>query len=59
MTTGDKTAYLLNMHSTEIVDEDHRLLAAVDYYFIQEDGARYNIHRFCDEDGFCIIFISC
>ena len=44
MTTGDKTAYLLNMHSTEIVDEDHRLLAAVDYYFIQEDGARYNIH---------------
>ena len=41
MTTGAKTAYLINMHNTEVVDEDQRLLAAVDYYFIQEDGSRY------------------
>ena len=43
MTTGEKTAYLLNMHSTEVVDEDMRLLAAVDYYFIQEDGSRFKV----------------
>ncbi len=41
MTLGEKTAYLINMHSTEVIDdEDKRLMAAVDYYFIQEDGAR-------------------
>lgn len=41
MTLGEKTAYLINMHSTEVIDDDDkRLMAAVDYYFIQEDGAR-------------------
>ena len=41
MGVGEKTAYLINMHSTEVIDdEDKRLMAAVDYYFIQEDGAR-------------------
>ena len=40
MSVGEKTAYLINMHSTEIIDDDKRLMAAVDYYFIQEDGAR-------------------
>ena len=35
--------YLINMHSTEILDEDKRLVAAVDYYFIQEDGARFKV----------------
>ncbi len=37
------TGYLLNMHATEILDEDRRLVAAVDYYFIQEDGARFKV----------------
>ena len=41
MSVGEKTGYLINMHSTEIIDEDKRLIAAVDYYFIQEDGFRW------------------
>ena len=36
----EEVGYLINMHSTEIIDDDKRLVAAVDYYFIQEDGAR-------------------
>ena len=36
----EEIGYLINMHSTEIIDDDKRLVAAVDYYFIQEDGAR-------------------
>ena len=40
MTVGEKTAYLINMHSTEVLDDNKRLIAAVDYYFIQEDGSR-------------------
>ena len=37
----EEVGYLINMHATEVVDEDKRLLAAVDYYFIKEDGKRY------------------
>ena len=40
LSVGEKTAYLINMHATEVIDDDKRLIAAVDYYFIQEDGAR-------------------
>lgn len=39
----EHTGYLINMHSTEIVDEDKRLVAAVDYYFIKDDGSRFRI----------------
>ena len=39
----EETGYLINMHATEVVDEDKRLLAAVDYYFIQEDGKRFKV----------------
>ena len=35
--------YLINMHACEVVDADKRLLAAVDYYFIQEDGKRFKV----------------
>ena len=35
--------YLINMHATEVVDQDKRLLAAVDYYFMQEDGKRFKV----------------
>uniref|UniRef100_A0A8C8XYE4 DNA polymerase epsilon catalytic subunit n=1 Tax=Panthera leo TaxID=9689 RepID=A0A8C8XYE4_PANLE len=38
---GEKTGWLINMHPTEILDEDKRLVSAVDYYFIQDDGSRF------------------
>ncbi|KAG5892154.1 hypothetical protein JTB14_026392 [Gonioctena quinquepunctata] len=39
----ERTGFLLNMHSTEIVDEDKKLCAAVDYYFMEEDGTRFKV----------------
>ena len=39
----EETGYLLNMHSTEVLDDDKRLVAAVDYYFVQEDGSRFKV----------------
>ncbi|XP_041968884.1 DNA polymerase epsilon catalytic subunit 1 isoform X2 [Aricia agestis] len=41
--TKERTGYLMNMHTTEILDEDKRLVAAVDYYFIEMDGSRFKI----------------
>ncbi|ELK14230.1 DNA polymerase epsilon catalytic subunit A [Pteropus alecto] len=38
---GEKTGWLINMHPTEVLDEDKRLISAVDYYFIQDDGSRF------------------
>ena len=46
----EMTGYLLNMHSNEIVDEDKRLLAAVDFYFITEEGGRFKV---------CLILFVC
>ncbi|CAG9856188.1 unnamed protein product [Phyllotreta striolata] len=40
---NERTGFLLNMHSTEIIDEDKRLCAAVDYYFMEEDGTRFKV----------------
>ncbi|XP_014243351.1 DNA polymerase epsilon catalytic subunit A [Cimex lectularius] len=37
----ERIGFLINMHATEILDEDKRLISAVDYYFIQEDGSRF------------------
>ncbi|CAG9813248.1 unnamed protein product [Phaedon cochleariae] len=39
----EQTGFLLNMHSTEILDEDKRLCAAVDFYFMEEDGTRFKV----------------
>ncbi|KAJ8965898.1 hypothetical protein NQ314_003839 [Rhamnusium bicolor] len=39
----ERTGFLLNMHSTEILDEDKRLCAAIDYYFMEEDGTRFKV----------------
>uniref|UniRef100_A0A6P7GFS4 DNA polymerase epsilon catalytic subunit n=1 Tax=Diabrotica virgifera virgifera TaxID=50390 RepID=A0A6P7GFS4_DIAVI len=39
----ERTGFLLNMHSTEVLDEDKRLFAAVDYYFMEEDGTRFKV----------------
>uniref|UniRef100_A0AAY5EBJ6 DNA polymerase epsilon catalytic subunit n=1 Tax=Electrophorus electricus TaxID=8005 RepID=A0AAY5EBJ6_ELEEL len=40
---GEKTGWLINMHPTEILDDDKRMISAVDYYFIQEDGTRFKV----------------
>ncbi|XP_026280416.1 DNA polymerase epsilon catalytic subunit 1 [Frankliniella occidentalis] len=37
----ERAGFLINMHTTEILDEDKKLISAVDYYFIQEDGTRF------------------
>uniref|UniRef100_A0A182REB1 DNA polymerase epsilon catalytic subunit n=1 Tax=Anopheles funestus TaxID=62324 RepID=A0A182REB1_ANOFN len=39
--TQERTGYLINIHSTEILNEDRRLVAALDMYFLQMDGTRY------------------
>ncbi|ENN78133.1 hypothetical protein HUJ04_004474 [Dendroctonus ponderosae] len=38
-----RTGFLLNMHSNEILDEDKRLCASVDFYFMEEDGTRFKV----------------
>ncbi|KAL6114248.1 pole [Pungitius sinensis] len=40
---GEKTGWLINMHPAEILDDDKRMVSAVDYYFIQEDGSRFKV----------------
>ncbi|KAK2845413.1 hypothetical protein Q7C36_010267 [Tachysurus vachellii] len=40
---GEKTGWLINMHPTEILDDDKRMISAVDYYFIQEDGSKFKV----------------
>ncbi|KAF8566604.1 hypothetical protein P879_05659 [Paragonimus westermani] len=37
---GDRAGWLLNMHPTDTLDESKRLVSAVDFYFIQENGLR-------------------
>jgi len=42
--TDERVGYLINMHSSELIqDEDKRLMACVDYFFIQEDGSRFKV----------------
>ena len=38
--------YFTILLQTEIQDEDKKLLAAVDYYFIQDNGDRFKVGRF-------------
>ncbi|CAN7982572.1 unnamed protein product [Ixodes hexagonus] len=37
----ERIGWLINIHPTEILNEDKRLISAVDYYFIEEDGSRF------------------
>ncbi|XP_068152320.1 DNA polymerase epsilon catalytic subunit 1 [Drosophila tropicalis] len=37
----ERTGYLINMHANEVLDEDRRLTAALDLFFIQMDGSRF------------------
>ncbi|ELU04510.1 hypothetical protein CAPTEDRAFT_97442, partial [Capitella teleta] len=41
--SSEKIGWLINMHSSEILDEDKQFVSAVDYYFIQEDGNRFKV----------------
>lgn len=41
--TIERTGYLVNMHSNEILDEDRRLVAALDLFFIKMDGSRFKV----------------
>ena len=37
------TGYLMNIHAGEMLDEDKRLIACVDLYFVEEDGGRFKV----------------
>ncbi|RZF46596.1 hypothetical protein LSTR_LSTR002928 [Laodelphax striatellus] len=39
----ERTGYLINMHTTEILNEDKRLVSAVDYYFMEENAKRFKV----------------
>ncbi|EFN67414.1 DNA polymerase epsilon catalytic subunit A [Camponotus floridanus] len=39
----ERIGFLLNMHATEIVEDDKRLLSGIDYYFIEEDATRFKV----------------
>ncbi|TPP56453.1 DNA polymerase epsilon catalytic subunit [Fasciola gigantica] len=42
---GERIGWLLNMHPTDVLDESKRLVSAVDFYFIREDGSRFKVTR--------------
>ncbi|XP_076662564.1 DNA polymerase epsilon catalytic subunit 1 [Halictus rubicundus] len=39
----ERTGFLINMHATEIIEDDKRLLSGVDYYFLEDDCTRFKI----------------
>ncbi|XP_053980973.1 DNA polymerase epsilon catalytic subunit 1 [Hylaeus volcanicus] len=39
----ERTGFLINMHATEIIEDDKRLFSGVDYYFLEEDCTRFKI----------------
>ncbi|EDO36342.1 predicted protein, partial [Nematostella vectensis] len=39
----EKLGWLINMHPTEILDDDKKLISALDLYFIQDDGERFRV----------------
>lgn len=39
----ERCGWLINMRATEIQDDDKKLISAVDYYFIQDDGERFKV----------------
>lgn len=40
---------------TDILDEDKRLVSAVDYYFLEEDGSRFKVSA----DVVCVCTCMC
>lgn len=39
----ERCGWLINMNETEMQDEDKKLIASVDYYFIEDDGSRFKV----------------
>ncbi|KAG1689536.1 DNA polymerase epsilon catalytic subunit A [Nymphon striatum] len=39
----ERVGWLINIHDAEILNEDNRLISAIDYYFIQDDGKRFKV----------------
>ncbi|XP_052824360.1 DNA polymerase epsilon catalytic subunit A-like [Octopus bimaculoides] len=39
--SAERTGWLINMHPADVLDADKRLVSAVDYYFVEEDGNRF------------------
>ncbi|KAJ8673754.1 hypothetical protein QAD02_005016 [Eretmocerus hayati] len=39
----ERTGFLLNMHTTEIVEDDKQLVTGVDFYFLEEDCTRFKV----------------
>ncbi|XP_052805264.1 DNA polymerase epsilon catalytic subunit A-like [Mya arenaria] len=37
----ERCGWMINMHPADIMDEDKRLVSAVDYYFVEDDGGRF------------------
>lgn len=37
----ERIGWLVNFHSADVLDEEKRLVSAVDFYFIEEDGGRF------------------
>uniref|UniRef100_A0A1I8H307 DNA polymerase epsilon catalytic subunit n=1 Tax=Macrostomum lignano TaxID=282301 RepID=A0A1I8H307_9PLAT len=40
---GEHTGWLVNMHPSDVIDEEKRLVSAVDYYFLRDDGSRFKV----------------
>ncbi|KAJ8035463.1 DNA polymerase epsilon catalytic subunit A [Holothuria leucospilota] len=39
----ERVGWLMNMHPADILDENKKLISAVDYYFLQDDGGRFKV----------------
>ncbi|XP_031784892.1 DNA polymerase epsilon catalytic subunit A [Nasonia vitripennis] len=39
----ERIGFLINMHTTDIVEDDKQLVTGVDYYFLQEDCTRFKV----------------
>eukprot|EP00057_Strongylocentrotus_purpuratus_P019506 XP_011673980.1 PREDICTED: DNA polymerase epsilon catalytic subunit A-like [Strongylocentrotus purpuratus] len=40
---AERVGWLINMHPADILDESKKLISAVDYYFLQDDGSRFKV----------------
>lgn len=39
--SAERMGWLINIHPADILDENKRLVSAVDFYFVEEDGGRF------------------